>query len=74
MQALVIDIADRMDDNLIETLNDKRRKHQALSVEVKVLYKLKELKVIPVVTSVNGLTTKAAMLGTTYIARKFISL
>jgi hypothetical protein len=57
-EGLIVDIAVPLDDNIEKTIAEKKRKYQQLSVEMKDMYKLKKVSIVPVVISVNGLVTK----------------
>jgi hypothetical protein len=93
--ATIIDIAIPSDAHVVSTIANKRRKYQPLAVELKDIYKLRSVEIVPVVVSVNGLVTKewsaakeklhlkdkhvrvmqkAAILGTSNIVRKVLSL
>ena len=94
-KAIIIDVAVPSDDKLLSTIAEKKRKYQTLSVELKDMYTLQGVQIVPVVVSANSLATKdwkvakskiqldeghmrtcqkAALLGTTNIVRKFLSL
>ncbi|RZF42371.1 hypothetical protein LSTR_LSTR004179 [Laodelphax striatellus] len=57
-KAYIIDVAVPLDDNLVSTLAEKKRKYQPLSVELKDIYRLESVEVIPIVISTNGLVTR----------------
>lgn len=57
-RAIIIDIAVPLDHNLLPTIAEKKRKYQPLSEELKNLYKLKEVDIVPVVISSNGLVAE----------------
>lgn len=57
-RATIVDIAVPLDENLVATHAEKRRKYQPLAVELKDIYQLERVDIIPVVVSVNGLVTK----------------
>jgi hypothetical protein len=58
LKGLIIDIAVPLDDNLEKTHAEKRRKYQGLAVELKDIYKLEKVEIIPIVGSTNGLVLK----------------
>ncbi|KAF4528234.1 hypothetical protein B566_EDAN016009 [Ephemera danica] len=53
--AIIIDIAVPLDNHVVTTCAEKRRKYQPLAVELKHMYRLREVTIVPVVVSVNGL-------------------
>ncbi|XP_039276066.1 uncharacterized protein LOC111055986 [Nilaparvata lugens] len=57
-EAYIIDVAVPLDENLVSTIAEKKRKYQPLSVELKDMYKLRKVVIIPIVVSANGLVTK----------------
>ncbi|KAF4523203.1 hypothetical protein B566_EDAN002462 [Ephemera danica] len=53
--ATIIDIAVPLDNHVVTTCAVKRRKYQPLADELKHMYRLREVTIVPVVVSVNGL-------------------
>ena len=56
--AKIIDIAVPLDNNIISTIAEKKRKYHGLAVELKNMWGLREVLIIPVVISSNGLVSK----------------
>jgi hypothetical protein len=56
--AIIVDIAIPLNDNLETTIAEKKRKYLPLAVELKDIYKLKSISIVPLVMSTNGLVTK----------------
>lgn len=57
-RAIIIDVAVPLDHNLLSTIAEKKRKYQPLAIELKDLYQLQEVDIVPVVISSNGLVPK----------------
>jgi RNA-splicing ligase RtcB len=54
-KAFIVDIAVPLDKNVVSTMAEKRRKYQPLAFELKQVWQLSEVVVVPLVMSVNGL-------------------
>lgn len=54
-KAIIVEVGVPADDNVPKTISEKIRKYQELCEELKQLYRLEEVKVLPVVISCNGL-------------------
>ncbi|XP_030760434.1 uncharacterized protein LOC115885612 [Sitophilus oryzae] len=59
--AQLIDIAVPLDDNLGKTYAEKINKYQDLSYELKRVYKLKKVQILPLIISCNGLIERRFM-------------
>ncbi|CAB3388678.1 Hypothetical predicted protein [Cloeon dipterum] len=57
-EGLIIDIAVPLDANMERTVVEKKRKYQPLAVELKEIYNLRKITVVPVVISTNGVVLK----------------
>lgn len=57
-RAFIIDMAVPLDKNVVSTWAEKKRKYQPLSYELKQVWRLEAVSVVPVVISVNGLVPK----------------
>ena len=68
--ATIIDIAVPQDKNLLTVTAEKKRKYQSLAIELKHIYQLKSVEVIPIVVSANGLVTHDWELLTTKLPLK----
>lgn len=53
-KGIIIDIAVPLDKNIVRTV-EKKRIYQPLAVELKDMYRLKEIETVAVVVSANGL-------------------
>lgn len=54
----IIDVAVPLTHNLSQTEREKVSKYQDLQIELKRMWKLREIKIIPAVISVEGVATK----------------
>ncbi|CAB3387688.1 Hypothetical predicted protein [Cloeon dipterum] len=57
-EGLIIDIAVPLDANVERTVVEKKRKYQPLAVDLKEIYNLRKISVVPVVISTNGVVLK----------------
>ncbi|XP_039297920.1 uncharacterized protein LOC120354623 [Nilaparvata lugens] len=60
-RAYIIDIAVPSDENSQKTRGEKIRKYQELSFELKEMYGLNTVRVLPIVITVNGLILKSVV-------------
>ncbi|XP_014353042.1 uncharacterized protein LOC106706494 [Latimeria chalumnae] len=58
-QADIIDIAVPNDENVSKTWAEKIRKYQDFAIDLKHVYQLESMRVLPVIISANGLVPKA---------------
>ena len=65
--ATIIDIAVPSDTNVGWTCSEKIRKYQELAQELKTLYSLVSVRIIPIIISTNGLIPKVTIEGTTFL-------
>ena len=68
--ATIIDIAVPQDENLLTVTAEKRRNNQNLAIELKHVYQLKRVEIMPIVVSANGLVTHDWKLSTAKLPLK----
>ena len=56
--ALLIDIAVPRDDNIVDKRIEKIEKYQSLAIELKALWQLKEIVIVPIVVGCTGVVDK----------------